>query len=116
MDARIPKEKIWDLYRPLAMWTLERTVLGNPDVDILEDLRQLAGRIEVQEIVSRNLLDWTGNEAAGLKVRSPSLPRQKGAKRALRLGKELSQPLEVSATLRVTAIAIEFNRLTLALA
>jgi hypothetical protein len=50
MDARIPKEKIWDLYRPLAMWTLERTVLGNPDVDILEDLRQLAGRIEVQEL------------------------------------------------------------------
>src|SRR5947208_10909974 len=50
MDARIPKGMIGNLYRPLAMWTLERTVLGNPDVDILEDLRQLAGRIDVQEL------------------------------------------------------------------
>jgi hypothetical protein len=50
MDARIPKGTIGDLYRPLAMWTLDRTVLGNPDVDILEDLRQLAGRIDVQEL------------------------------------------------------------------
>src|SRR6266480_5337602 len=50
MDARIPKGMIGNLYRPLAMWTLERTVLGNPDVDILEDLLQLAGRIDVQEL------------------------------------------------------------------
>src|SRR5882672_12505736 len=50
MDARLPKGAIGDLYRPLAMWTLDRTVLGNPDVDILGDLRQLAGRIEVQEL------------------------------------------------------------------
>ncbi|MDQ2921976.1 MAG: hypothetical protein M3R52_10250, partial [Acidobacteriota bacterium] len=50
MDARIPKGMIGELYRPLAMWTLDRTVLGNPDVDILEDLRQLAGRIDVQEL------------------------------------------------------------------
>lgn len=50
MDARIPKGMIGDLYRPLAMWTLDRTVLGNPDVDILEDLRQLAGTIDVQEL------------------------------------------------------------------
>lgn len=50
MDARIPKGTIGGLYRPLAMWTLDRTVLGNPDVDILEDLRQLAGRIDVQEL------------------------------------------------------------------
>ena len=50
MDARIPKGKIGEWYRPLAIWTLDRTVLGNPDVDILEDLRQLAGEIEVQEL------------------------------------------------------------------
>lgn len=50
MDARIPKGSIGEWYRPLAMWTLKRTVLGNPDVDILEDLRELAGRIDVQEL------------------------------------------------------------------
>jgi demethylmenaquinone methyltransferase/2-methoxy-6-polyprenyl-1,4-benzoquinol methylase len=50
MDARIPKGAVGDWYRPLAVWTLDRTVLGNPDVDILEDLRQLAGRIDVQEL------------------------------------------------------------------
>jgi ubiquinone/menaquinone biosynthesis C-methylase UbiE len=50
MDARIPKGMIGDLYRPLAMWTLDRTVLGNPDVDILADLRQLADRIDVKEL------------------------------------------------------------------
>lgn len=50
MDARIPKGMIGELYRPLAMWTLDRTVLGNPDVDILEDLRRLAGKIEIQEL------------------------------------------------------------------
>ena len=50
MDARIPKNAIGEWYRPLAMWTLDRTVLGNPDVDILGDLRELAGRIDVQEL------------------------------------------------------------------
>lgn len=50
MDARIPKNSIGQWYRPLALWTLDRTVLGNPDVDILADLRELAGRIDVQEM------------------------------------------------------------------
>lgn len=50
MDARIPKNSIGEWYRPLALWTLDRTVLGNPDVDILADLRELAGRIDVQEM------------------------------------------------------------------
>jgi demethylmenaquinone methyltransferase/2-methoxy-6-polyprenyl-1,4-benzoquinol methylase len=50
MDARIPKGRVGDWYKPLAVWTLDRTVLGNPDVDVLEDLRQLAGRIDVQEL------------------------------------------------------------------
>jgi ubiquinone/menaquinone biosynthesis C-methylase UbiE len=50
MDARIPKNSIGEWYRPLALWTLDRTVLGNPDVDILADLRELAGRIDVQEL------------------------------------------------------------------
>ena len=50
MDARIPKGIVGRLYRPLAIWTLKRTVLGNPDVDILEDLRQLTGKIDVEEL------------------------------------------------------------------
>jgi ubiquinone/menaquinone biosynthesis C-methylase UbiE len=50
MDARIPKNAIGEWYRPLALWTLDRTVLGNPDVDILADLRELAGPIDVQEL------------------------------------------------------------------
>src|SRR5947208_2937152 len=71
MDARIPKGMIGNLYRPLAMWTLVRTVLGNPDVDILEDLRQLAGRIDVQGVVSRNLFHWSGDEAFVMLRRKP---------------------------------------------
>ena len=50
MDARIPPGSIGEWYRPLALWTLDRTVLGNPDVDILADLRELAGTIDVQEL------------------------------------------------------------------
>lgn len=50
MDARIQKGTIGELYRPLAVWILKRTVLGNPDVDILQDLRELAGTIDVQEL------------------------------------------------------------------
>lgn len=38
------------IYRPLLTMFLKLTVLGNPDVDILEDLRQLAGEIEVQNL------------------------------------------------------------------
>lgn len=48
MDARIPEGIIGKIYRPLLTWFLKLTVLGNPDVDILEDLRQLAGKIEVE--------------------------------------------------------------------
>ncbi|HET6890220.1 MAG TPA: methyltransferase domain-containing protein [Pyrinomonadaceae bacterium] len=47
MDARIPDGVIGKLYRPLLTRFLKLTVLGNPDVDILEDLRQLTGEIEV---------------------------------------------------------------------
>ena len=48
MDARIPEGIPGRIYRPLLTAFLKLTVLGNPDVDILEDLRQLAGEIEIQ--------------------------------------------------------------------
>jgi ubiquinone/menaquinone biosynthesis C-methylase UbiE len=48
MDARIPEGITGRFYRPLLTAFLKLTVLGNPDVDILEDLRNLAGEIEVQ--------------------------------------------------------------------
>lgn len=48
MDARIPEGIVGKLYRPLLTWFLKCTVLGNPDVDIIEDLRILAGVIEVE--------------------------------------------------------------------
>jgi ubiquinone/menaquinone biosynthesis C-methylase UbiE len=48
MDARIPEGLAGRIYRPLLTTFLKLTVLGNPDVDIPEDLRQLAGDIEVQ--------------------------------------------------------------------
>jgi ubiquinone/menaquinone biosynthesis C-methylase UbiE len=50
MDARMPKGFVGRLCRPFALWTLNKTVLGNPDVDILQDLRELAGDIDVQEL------------------------------------------------------------------
>ncbi len=46
MDARIPEGIVGRIYRPLLVSFLKLTVLGNPDIDILEDLRQLAGKIE----------------------------------------------------------------------
>lgn len=50
MDARIPEGIVGRIYRPLLTSFLKLTVLGNPDIDILEDLRQLAGEIEVQNL------------------------------------------------------------------
>lgn len=50
MDARIPEGIVGKVYRPLLVWILNRTVLGNPDVDIVEDLRRLAGTIEVKNL------------------------------------------------------------------
>ncbi|MGH9966902.1 MAG: class I SAM-dependent methyltransferase [Pyrinomonadaceae bacterium] len=50
MDARIPEGIVGKIYRPLLTLFLKMTVLGNPDVDILEDLRQLAGKIDVENL------------------------------------------------------------------
>lgn len=50
MDARIPEGIPGRIYRPLLTSFLKLTVLGNPDIDILEDLRQLAGEIEVENL------------------------------------------------------------------
>jgi SAM-dependent methyltransferase len=51
MDARLPSGLVGRLYRPIAMWLMKLTVLGNPDVDMLDDLRELAGNIEVDELM-----------------------------------------------------------------
>ena len=51
MDARLPPGLVGKLYRPIAMWMMKLTVLGNPDVDVLDDLRELAGSIEVDELM-----------------------------------------------------------------
>ncbi len=48
MDARIPEGLLGKLYRPFLRLFLKLTVLGNPDVDILQDLRELAGEIEIE--------------------------------------------------------------------
>ena len=48
MDSRIPEGMPGKVYRPLLTSFLKLTVLGNPDIDSLEDLRQLAGEIEVE--------------------------------------------------------------------
>jgi demethylmenaquinone methyltransferase/2-methoxy-6-polyprenyl-1,4-benzoquinol methylase len=50
MDARIPEGIPGKIYRPLLTSFLKLTVLGNPDIDILDDLRQLAREIEVQNL------------------------------------------------------------------
>jgi hypothetical protein len=50
MDARIPEGLVGRIYRPLLTTFLKLTVLGNPDIDILDDFRQLAGEIEVENL------------------------------------------------------------------
>ncbi|MEW6211915.1 MAG: class I SAM-dependent methyltransferase [Acidobacteriota bacterium] len=53
MDAKLPSGMLGKLsrpFRPLLVWILKRTVLGNPHIVIPQELRELAGEIEVEEI------------------------------------------------------------------
>jgi ubiquinone/menaquinone biosynthesis C-methylase UbiE len=50
LDSRFLSGLLWRLTYPLFSWILKLTVLGNPDVDELRDVRELSGQVEVEEL------------------------------------------------------------------
>ena len=50
LDAKTLSGWLGRLLYPLALWTLKVTVLGSPDIDELKDLKELTGRVEVEEL------------------------------------------------------------------
>ena len=50
LDAKVLTGSIGRLTYPLLSWILKLTVLGNPDVEELSDLRELSGQVEVEEL------------------------------------------------------------------
>jgi demethylmenaquinone methyltransferase/2-methoxy-6-polyprenyl-1,4-benzoquinol methylase len=50
MDAKLPSNTLGKLLHPLVMWASKLTVLGNPDVRPWDELKELAGAVEMEEI------------------------------------------------------------------
>ena len=48
LDSKVPSGFLWRMTYPLLSWILRLTVLGNPDVDELQDVRELNGQVEVE--------------------------------------------------------------------
>lgn len=50
MDAKLPSNRLGRLLHPFVMWASRLTVLGNPDVRPWDELRELAGEVETEEV------------------------------------------------------------------
>ena len=50
MDAKLPSNVFGKLLRPIIIWTSKLTVLGNPDIRPWEELKELSGGVEMEEI------------------------------------------------------------------
>src|SRR5919202_2739094 len=50
MDAKLPSNIFGRVLHPFVTWTSKLTVLGNPDIRPWDDLREVAGEIELEEI------------------------------------------------------------------
>ena len=50
MDAKLPANFIGKLLHPLVVWASRLTVLGNPDIRPWEELKELAGDVEMEEL------------------------------------------------------------------
>lgn len=50
LDAKVLSGLLGRLTYPLFSWILKLTVLGNPDIDELEDLRALTGSVEMESL------------------------------------------------------------------
>ena len=50
LDSKILSNRLGRLTYPLLSWILKLTVLGNPDVEELKDVRELTGQVEVEEL------------------------------------------------------------------
>jgi ubiquinone/menaquinone biosynthesis C-methylase UbiE len=49
MDAKLPANLFGRLLHPFVIWASRLTVLGNPDIRPWDDLREVAGRVEMEE-------------------------------------------------------------------
>ena len=48
LDSEVLSGFLWRMIYSLLSWILKLTVLGNPDVDELQDVRELNGHVEVE--------------------------------------------------------------------
>jgi ubiquinone/menaquinone biosynthesis C-methylase UbiE len=51
MDAKLPSGLGGQLVLPLSVWLMRHTLLGNPYIRPWEDLRQLTGRVDMEEFL-----------------------------------------------------------------
>ena len=50
MDAKLPSGVLGKLLHPFVVWTSRLTVLGNPDVRPWDELRELTGDVDYEEV------------------------------------------------------------------
>jgi SAM-dependent methyltransferase len=50
MDAKLPSNILGKLLHPFVVWTSKLTVLGNPDIRPWDELKELAGDVEMEEV------------------------------------------------------------------
>lgn len=50
MDARLPSGFAWRLLHPFVVWASRLTVLGNPDVRPWDELKELTGEVDYEEV------------------------------------------------------------------
>jgi ubiquinone/menaquinone biosynthesis C-methylase UbiE len=50
MDAKLPSNLLGKLLHPFITWASRLTVLGNPDIRPWDELEQLAGHVEMEEV------------------------------------------------------------------
>lgn len=50
MDAKLPSNRLGRILHPFVTWASRLTVLGNPDVRPWDELKELAGAVEMEDI------------------------------------------------------------------
>jgi len=54
MDAKVPPGRGGQLILPFSLWLMKRTMLGNPYIWPWENLKQIAGEIQMEEFLFRS--------------------------------------------------------------
>lgn len=65
MDARLPAGMLGRLLRPLTVWMMRLTVLGNPDLRPWDELRELTADFDMQELMFGTYYVCRGRKSKG---------------------------------------------------